>query len=201
MQVGGRDWDARDLVIMVGVLGGLIFALVALTGSSLDQEGPKLGGTALALILFTVAGSAGVALADWQPRFALFGASTAILALLAFGATFALIWSNRFYLFGFGFDGTGGTVGSVTVLFAIVGAAACVLLGTTRPGEDGGTRLVRFAGIGALAFFVAVVVLAILADSLEVGGRVYAIDGTVYVVATAILLVLRLLPTREEGLT
>jgi hypothetical protein len=152
------------------------------------------------VVLFTIFGAVGVALAHWQPRLAPFGAMTATLALLAGGAMAVSAWAGQPSLFGFWFSGTSGTVSAVTDLLAITSSAVCVLLATVRPGEDGGTRLVRCAGIGALAFFVAVVVLSILDDGIDVGARVYAITGTVYIVATAVLLVLRLLPIREETL-
>ncbi len=198
MEVGGRGWDVRDAVIAVGVLLGVVFALIELTGSDLDRHAAQTGYTALAVVLFTAFGSVGVALAHWQPRFAIFGAMTATLALLACGAMVVSVWNGEPSLFGFGFSGTSGTVSSVTDLLAIAGSAACVLLATVRPGKDAGTRLVRIAGIGALAFFVAIVVLQILDGGIDIGARVYAIIATVYVVATAVLLVLRLLPTRDE---
>jgi hypothetical protein len=197
--VAGRSWDIRDSVIAVGVVAGVLFALIELTGSGLDRHAGQTGYTALAVVLFTVLGSAGVALVHWQPRFALFGAMTATLALLAGGAMIASVWNGEPSLFGFGFSGTSGTVSGVTDLLAFASSAACVLLATVRPGEDGGTRLLRVAGIGALAFFVAVVVLQVLDDGIDIGARVYAIAAIVYVVATAVLLlVLRLLPTRGE---
>jgi hypothetical protein len=200
MEVGTRSWDVRDVVIAVGVIVGVLFILIELTGSDLDRHATQTGYTALAVVLFTIFGALGLALAQWQPRFALFGVMTATLALLAGGAMVVSAWNGQPALFGFGLSGTSGTVSAVTDLLAITSAAACVLLATTRPGEDGGTRLVRIAGIGALAFFVAVVILAILDDGIDIGARVYAITASVYVVATVVLLVLRLLPTREEAL-
>lgn len=201
MDVGGRGWDLRDAVIAAGVIAGVVFALIELTGSDLDRHAAQTGYTALAVVLFTAFGSVGIALAHWQPRLALFGAMTATLALLAGSTMVVSAWSGEASFFGFWFTGTSGTVSAVTDLLAITSSAACVLLATMRPGEDGGTRLVRIAGVGALAFFVAVVVLAILDDGIDVGTRVYAITATVYIVATVVLLVLRLLPTREEVLT
>jgi uncharacterized membrane protein len=200
MDVGSRGWDVRDAVIAAGVIAGVIFALVELSGSDIDRHAAQTGYTALALVLFTVFGSAGVALAHWQPRFALFGLVSATLSLLAAGATVVASWSeNSYSLFGFGFSGTSGTVGGVTVLLAITSSAACVLLATVRPGEETGTRLVRIAAVGALAILDALVVLAILDDGVDIGPRVYAILATVYVFGAAILLVLRLLPAREEA--
>ena len=197
----GRGWDLRDAVIVGGVLVGVIFALVELTGADVDRHAAQTGYTALAVVLFTAFGSVGVALARWQPRFAMFGAASATLSLLACGATIASTWNGGSSLFGFGFgSGTSGTVGAVTDLLAITSSAVCVLLATARPGEDGGTRLVRIAGIGALMLFDALVILLVLDDSVDIGARVYAAIATVYVVATAVLLLLRLLPTREETL-
>jgi len=201
MDVGqGRGWGIHDTVIAAGVIAALAFILVVLTGSDIDKLAVQTGYTALASVLFTTFGAVGVALAHWQPRFSLFGVLTATLALLAGGTMVVSAWGGEPSFFGFWLSGTSGTVSAVTDLLAITSSAACVLLATVRPGEDGGTRLVRFAGIGALAFFVAVVILAILENGVDVGARVYAITATVYVVATAVLLVLRLLPTREETL-
>jgi len=199
MDAGSRTWDLRDAVIAVGVIAGVVFALIELTGSDIDRQAAQTGYTALAVVLFTAFGSVGVALTRWQPRLALYGLVTATLSLLACGAIVATLWNGESSIFGFGFGGTSGTVGGVTVLLAITASAACVLLATVRPGEDGGTRLVRRAGIGALALFDALVILAVLDDGIDIGARVYAAVATVYLFATAILLVLRLLPTREEA--
>jgi hypothetical protein len=198
MDVEGRGWDLRDAVIAAGVIAGVVFALVELTGSDIDTQAAQTGYTALAVVLFTAFGSAGVALTRWQPRFALFGLVSATLSLLSCGAIVVTLWNGESSIFGFGFGGTSGTVGGITVLLAITASAACVLLATVRSGEDSGTRLVRVAGIGALALFDALVVLAILDDNIDIGARVYALIATVYVIATAVLLTLRLLPTREE---
>jgi hypothetical protein len=200
MNAEGRAWDIRDAVIVAGVIAGVVFVLIELTGSDIDKQAAQTGYTALAIVLFTVFGSAGVALAHWQPRFALFGVASATLSLLAAGATVVSVWSeNSYSLFGFGFGGTSGTVGAVTILLAMTSSAACILLATVRPGEEAGARLVRIAAIGALVLFDALVVLAILDDGIDIGPRVYAIVATVYAFGAAILLVLRLLPAREEA--
>jgi hypothetical protein len=200
MEVGSRGWDLRDAVIAGGVVVGVLFALIELTGSDIDKQASQTLGTAFALVLFTIFGSVGIALARWQPRFSLSGVVSATLSLLACGATVVSIWNNGFFLFGYGFSGTSGTVGGITVLLAIAASAACVLLATVRPGEDSRTQRVRVVAVGALALFVALAILAILDHSVDIGARVYAIIATVYVVATAVLLVLRLLPTGEEEL-
>jgi hypothetical protein len=186
-------------VIAVGVVAGLLFVLIDLTGSDIDQHASQVGGIALAMLLFTVFGSAGVALAHWQPRFALFGAVTATLSLLAFGATAVLTWDSGPVLFGFGFSDASGTVSGITDLLAFSTAAICISLATTRPGEDGGTKLVRVAAIGSLALLIALAILQIVDQDVDIGGRVYAILATVYVIATAVLLVLRLLPVAEDS--
>jgi hypothetical protein len=188
----------RDSVIAAGVVAGVVFVLIELTGSDIDKQASQVGGVALALVLFTVFGATGVALAHWQPRFVVFGAVTATLSLLACGATVILTWSSGPSLFGFGFSGTSGTVAGIADLLAITSSAACVLLATVRPGEDAGTRLVRVAAIGALALFVALAILAIVVDGVDIGARVYAIIAIAYVVGTAVVLVLRLLPSRED---
>lgn len=194
-----RSWGAREAVIAVGAVAGLLFILVDLTGSDIDRHASQVGAIALEMLLFTVFGSAGVALAHWQPRFALFGAVTATLSLLAFGATAVLTWDSAASLFGVGgFSGDSGTVAGITDLLAVSTAAICVLLGTTRFGEDGGTRLTRVAAIGSLALLVALAILQILVHDVEIGARVYAIIATVYVAATAVLLILRLLPLAED---
>jgi hypothetical protein len=195
----GRGWGLRDSVIAAGVVAGVVFVLIELTGSDIDRQASKVGGVALAMVLFTAFGATGFALAHWQPRFVMFGAATATLSLLACGATVVLTWSSGPSLFGFGFNGTSGTVAGIADLLAIATSAICVLLATVRPGEDGGTRLVRVAAVGALALFVALAILAIVVDGVDIGARVYAIIATVYVVATTVLLVLRLLPTEEDS--
>ncbi len=199
MNADSRTWDIRDAVIVAGVIAGVVFALVELMRSDIDRHAAQTGYTALAIVLFTVFGSAGVALAHWQPRFALFGAASATLSLLAAGATVVSVWSDNSYsLFGFGFGGTSGTVGAVTILLAMTSSAACVLLATVRPGEEAGARLVRIAAVGALVLFDALVVLAILDDEHRHRPQGLAIVATVYAFGAAILLVLRLLPAREE---
>jgi hypothetical protein len=194
-----RGWGVRNTVIAVGVVAGLAFILIDLTGSDIDRHASQVGGVALAMLLFTVFGSAGVALAHWQPRFALFGAVTATLSLLAFGATAALAWESGGGLLGFGYGGAGGTASGITDLFAFSTAAICVLLATARPGEDGGTKLVRVAAIGSLALLIALAILEILAHDVTISVRIYAILATVYVIATTVLLVLRLLPVAEDS--
>ena len=79
----GRGWGPRDSVIAIGVVLGVLFALIELTGHDIDSRASQTAGTALAVLLYTVFGSAGIALARWQPRFALFGLVTATLSLLA----------------------------------------------------------------------------------------------------------------------
>ncbi len=195
----GRNWGVRGTVIAVGTAAGLLFILIDLTGSDIDRHASQVGGIALAMLLFTVFGSAGVALAHWQPRFALFGAVTAALSLLAFGATAVLTWDNGPFLFGFAFGGDSGAVGAITDLLAISTAAICVLLGTMRIGEDGGTKLVRVAAIGSLALLIALAIFQILVHDVEIGARVYAILATAYVAAAAVLLTLRLLPLAEDS--
>jgi hypothetical protein len=196
MDVEGRTWDLRDAVIAIGVIAGVVFALIELTGSDIDRQAGQTIYTALAVVVFTAFGSVGVALAHWQPRFALFGTVTATLALLAGGATVVSLWNGSSLFFGFG--GTSGTVGGITVLLAISASAICVLLATVRPGEDGGTRLIRIAAGGALALLIGLAILVIVDHDIDISARVYALLATVYVFATAILLVLRLLPTRKE---
>jgi hypothetical protein len=190
----GRDLELRNLVISVGAIAGIVFALLEFTGSEIDEQAGQTLYTAFALVLFTIIGSTGVALAHLQPRFSLFAAVTTILSPLAFGATVVSLWSNGPFIFGFGFSGTSGTVGGITVILTITAAAICVLLATVRPGEDGATRSVRVVGIGALALLVALSILSILVDSVDIGSRVYAIVATVYVIATVVSLLLRLLP-------
>ncbi len=194
----GRGWGVRETVIAAGAVAALLFVLIDLTGPNVDQHASQVGGIALAMVLFTVFGSVGVALAHWQPRFALFGAVTATLSLLAFGATAVLTWDSGPFLFGFGFGGDGVTAAGITDLLAFSTSAICVLLGTMRIGEDGGTKLVRVAAIGSLALLIALAILQILVHNVEIGARVYAILAIVYVSATAVLLILRLLPLAED---
>jgi hypothetical protein len=186
------------MVIAVGAVAGLLFILIDLTGSDIDNHASQVGGIALLMLLFTVLGSAGVALAYWQPRFALFGTVTATLSLLAFGATAVLTWDGGPFLFGLGFAGDAGNVAGITDLLALATSAICVLLATVRTGEDGGTQLVRVTAIGALGLLVALAILQILDHDVEIGPRVYAILATAYVAATAVLIILRLLPLAED---
>jgi hypothetical protein len=186
-------------VIVAGTVAALLFILIDLTGSDIDRHASQVGGIALEMLLFTVFGFAGVALAYWQPRFALFGTTTATLALLAFGATAVLTWDGGPFLFGLGFAGDAGTVAGITDLLAIATSAICVLLATVRTGEDRGTKLVRVAAIGSLAFLLALAILQILDHDVEIGPRVYAILATAYVAATAVLLILRVLPLAEDS--
>jgi hypothetical protein len=200
VQVGrGGTWSARGAVIALGTLAALLFILIALTGSDIDDTASQVGGIAVEMLLFTSLGFAGVALAYWEPRFALLGTATATLALLGFGATAVLTWDSGAFLFGLGVGGDAATVAGITDLLTIATAAICVLVATVQDGEDGGTRLVRFAAIGSLVLLVALAILQILAHDVEIGPRVYAILATAYVAATAVLLILRLLPLAENS--
>lgn len=195
----GRSWSARDTVIAAGTVAALLFILIDLTGSDIDRHASQVGGIALEMLLFTVFGFAGVALAYWQPRFALIGTTTVTLALLGFGATAVLTWEGGPFLFGLAFAGDAGTVAGITDLLAIATSAICVLLATVRTGEDRGTQLVRVAAICSLAFLLALAILQILDHDVEIGPRVYAILATAYFAATAVLLILRVLPLAEDS--
>jgi hypothetical protein len=181
------------------MVAALLFIVIALTGSDIDNAASQVGGIALEMLLFTVFGFAGIALAYWEPRFSLLGTGTAALALLGFGATAVLTWDSGSFLFGLGVGGDAATVAGITDLLAIATAAICVLVATVQDGEDGGTRLVRFAAIGSLVLLVALAILQILDDNVDIGPRVYAILATVYVAATAVLLILRLLPLDQDS--
>jgi hypothetical protein len=190
----GRTW-----VPIAAAVVGIVFVITQLTGSDVDEHAAQAVAVAVLMVLFTALGSTGIALAIWQPRFSPLGLATATLSLLAFGATAVLTWSSSPSLFfGFIFGGTSGTVAGITDLVAIASAAICVLVATIRSGEDGATRLVRVAAVGALTLLVALAILTIVVDGVEIGPRVYAILATVYVAATAVLLIFRLLPAEED---
>lgn len=194
-----RGWSSRSTVIAVGAIAGLLFVLIALTGSDTDSEAARTLGTAFAVVLFTALGAAGVALAHWRPRFAVFGAITVTLALLACGATVVPIWGDTLSVYGlFGYGGTSGTVGAITDLLALTASATCVLLGLVRADDDGRTKLVQATAVGALALLIGLAILTLVVTSIDLGPRVYAILATVYVIATAVLLVLRLLPAAAD---
>lgn len=195
-----RDWGPRDSVIAAGVVAGIVFALIELSGSDIGKQAGQTIYTAFDVVLFTIIGSTGVALTRLQPRFALLGVVATILAPLAFGATVVSLWANGPSLFGLAFTGTSGTVGGITVILSVTASAVCVLLATERAGEDAPTRSVRLVGIGALVLIVALAILSIIDQSVDIGARVYAVLATVYVVATVTSLLLRLLPVEENAI-
>ena len=148
-------------------------------------------------MLFTVFGSVGVALAHWQPRFALFGAVTTTLSLL-FGVTVVssgtatpscLDWVQRDQRHGRRNHRSAGDRQLGDLRVAGDGAArrgrwdrAVPRRRDRRSGpldRPGDTRIVD--------------------HDVDIGSRVYAILATVYVVGTAVLLVLRLLPPAEDS--
>ena len=130
-------------MIAAGTAAALLFILIDLTGSDIDRHASQVGGIALEMLLFTVFGFAGVALAYWQPRFALIGTTTATLALLGFGATAVLTWDGGPFLFGLAFAGDAGTVAGITVLLAIAPQRS---LRWTRPART--PSPLRVAAIG-----------------------------------------------------
>ncbi len=134
MDAEGRGLDLRDAVIVGGAIAGVVFALIELTGSDIDKQVAQTGYTSLAVVLFTAFGSVGLALAHWQPRFALIGVVSSTLSLLAAGATVVSVWSGSSSL-GFGFSGSSGTVVGITIMLAIASSAACGLLATIRRGR------------------------------------------------------------------
>jgi hypothetical protein len=73
-----------------------------------------------------------------------------------------------------------------------------VLLGLVRPEDDRRTKLVRVAAVGALALLIVLAILTLVVTSIDLGPRVYAILATAYLVATTVLLVLRLLPAEAD---
>jgi hypothetical protein len=188
----GRTW-----VPVVGAVAGLVFVLTQLTGADADLQIAQTLYTALVTLLFMVLGAVGVALARSHPRLSLLGVLTATLSLLAFGAFVASIWSNDGFGFalGFGFPATSTKVAWITLLLAFAASAASALMLTTAYWEDGSVRMVGLAGVGALVLFVALAVLAIVDSSVDISSRAFAIIATVYVVAAATLLVLRLFPS------
>jgi hypothetical protein len=189
----------RIWVPIVGTVAVLAFVAVELTGSGADEHISQTAGTALAMVLFTILGSVGVGFTRLQPRLALLGVATAMLSLLSFGAFVVAIWNQGVFGFGFGFSGAGAKVAWITLLLTFATAAACALLATVRPEDEGGVRVTRFAGAAALATFMGLGVLEIAAPSTDIGNRIYAYLATVYVVATALLLLVRLLPRREPN--
>jgi hypothetical protein len=189
----------RIWVPIVGTVAVLVFVAVELTGSGADEHISQTAGTALATVIFTILGSVGVGFTRLQPRLALLGVVTGILSLLSFGAFVVSIWNQGIFGFGFGFGGTSAQVAWITLLLTFAGAAACALLATTRPEDEGGVRVTRLAGVAALAIFIGLGILEIVIPSTDIGDRVYAYLATVYVVATALLLILRLLPVGEDS--
>ena len=194
-----RGWSRRDTVVAAGVVAALAFVLIALVGSDTDSEAGRTLGSAFGVVLFTALGSVGIALAHWQPRFALFGAITVTLSLLAGGATVVSVWGDISSLYGFaGYGGTSATVSAIVSMLALAASATCVLLGLVRPEDDRRTHLVQRAAVGALALLIVLAIAPLVATSIDLGLRVYAILATVYVVATVVLFVLRLLPAEAD---
>jgi hypothetical protein len=121
------------------------------------------------------------------------------LSLLACGATIVSAWGDTVSAYGFfGYGGTSGTVGAIADLLALTASATCVVLGLVRPDDDRRTQLVQVAAIGSLALLIALAILALVITSIDLGPRLYAIFAAVYVVATTVLLVLRLLPAEGD---
>jgi hypothetical protein len=201
----GQDagWKRRGVLTGVAAVATLVFILTQLTGGDSDLQLGRTLTTAYVMVIFTIMGTVGAALARSQPRFALLGVATAMLALLAFGALVASTWtSDHFGLFGFGFayGGTSAEVGDITLLLAVLAAAASALLLLRGAEEDGSSLLVALAGIGALVVVAGLGILAIVDSGVDVSERVYAIAATVYVVAGALLFLFRLLPSERPAL-
>lgn len=189
----GRNWVPVGAVVV-----GLVFVLTQLTGSDVEKHVAQTIATALALLLFGALATPGVALVHWQPRLAPLGGVAATLSLLAGGATIVLTWSHAPSFFFLLFEGTSGKAAAVTDLLAILSAAACMLLATKRPGEDDGTRLTRLAAIGSLLALVALAILLLVVEDIDIGARVYGVLAAVFVIASLALLALRLLPLEED---
>jgi hypothetical protein len=189
----------RIWVPIVGTVAVLAFVAIELTGSAADEHISQTAGTALATVLFTILGSVGVGFTRLQPRLALLGVVTTILSLLGFGAFVVTIWNGHLFGFAFGADATSTQVIGVTLVLTIGAAAACALLAAARPGEEGGVRVTRLAGVAALALFIGLGILEIVVPSTDFGDRVYAYLATVYVVATALVLFVRLLPSQRTA--
>jgi hypothetical protein len=189
----------RIWVPIVGTVAVLVFVAVELTGSGADEHISQTAGTALATVLFTILGSVGVGFTRLQPRLALLGVVTGILSLLSFGAFVVSIWNRHFFGLAFGADATSTQVIGVTLVLTIGAAAACALLATTRPSEEGGVRVTRLAGVAALALFIGLGILEIAVPSTDISEKVYAYLATVYVVATALVLFVRLLPSQRTA--
>lgn len=181
----------RVIAVVAGIVA-IVFILVELTGSGSDEHIAQTLYTAGLMLLLTIAGSAGLGLAHRRPRLALLGLTTAAISLLAFGGLVASIWSGGF---GFGFGGsfTGVLVAEATLVLALATSMISVLLSTEREEDDGPTRLLRGAAVGAIALIAILALLSIADSSIRISGRVFAIFATVFVVATAALFVLRLL--------
>jgi hypothetical protein len=187
----------RIWVPIVGTVAVLVFVAVELTGSGADEHISQTAATALATVIFTILGSVGVGFTRLQPRLALLGVVTGILSLLSFGAFVVSIWNQG--IFGFEIGGTSAQVAWITLLLTFAGAAACALLATTRPEDEGGVRVTRLAGVAALALFIGLGIFEVAVPSTDIGDKVYAYLATVYVVATALVLLVRLLPSQRAA--
>ncbi len=157
-----RGWGIRDTVIAVGVVAGLVFVLIALTGSDIDSEAARTLGTAFGGACCSRPSDRPESRSPIGNRASpCSGPMTVTLSLLACGASVVSVWGDTVSAYGFcGYGGTSGTVGAITDLLALTGLGNLRAAGAGAPGEDDRrTKLVQLAAVGALALLIALAIL------------------------------------------
>jgi peptidoglycan/LPS O-acetylase OafA/YrhL len=183
----GDSNSARFLVrLLIGVLCAAALVLIATigSGSELDETGGKAIGTAVALAFFSLTGVAGTNLARRRPRFALFGYLTAAVALAAFLAMMALVWSD-------GLTGDGWRIPVYLTIVAFGAGHASLLLGSQQPRDSEAVRLVRAGVILAIAMLCAMAIVEISSPGPDIGTRLIAVVAVLYLLGTILLPLLR----------
>ena len=136
-----------SIAVLCGGAGVLIILIAA--GSRLGDTGGRATMTALVFAFFSLTGMAGTTLARNQPALAWFGYLTAIVSATAILWVTISIWAEH--------HPSNWRLAGNTVVLAIAGAQASLLLGSRRYDDSENVRLLR---LGTLAMSALLTLLA-----------------------------------------
>jgi hypothetical protein len=175
---------AARYLIAVLCAAALLLIILILAGSDVDETSARAIGTAVALAVFSLTGMAGKSLASRRPDLSLLGYLTAAVSLAAFPAAANAIWDADLF-------GAGGTAAGDTLVLALAGGHASLLLGSQREEDGEAVRLVRAGVLAAIALLSLIAIVEISSDGEHVGAQAIAVLVVLYVLGTIVLPVLR----------
>ncbi len=184
MEGAGSTRSLARLLIGILCVLALILILAILSDSRLNQDGARAVGMAVATAAFSLTGTASISLARRRPELAAIGYVSAVLSLAGFLAVSALLWGDQD-------GGTDARVAGVTIVLALGGGHLSVLLGSARPTDPEGVRLLRATVIVCLAALCLMAVIELTEHGEQVDWRLMGVIAVLYVLGSILLPVVR----------